>query len=272
LQPDSGPLEVGTDVAPPEAAWTVAAPAAPGLDADAYDASLSDAPQPISPEPGNSEPGNSEPGNSEPGNSEPGNSESELAGAEPAAAATDPVAEILGLARAIADATERYHRRAEQREAVIDHLSSEADRLRRGERRGTLRPLFTELCRLRNDLLRQATALPADFDAGRASLLLSSYAETVELMLETHGVITYAPSPGDAFDPRMHRRVGSEPAADSALVGCVASVRRSGYLDVEASGPIAPAEVVVFSRDTDGHQVPAATASTTADADERITP
>jgi molecular chaperone GrpE (heat shock protein) len=264
LQPDSGPLEVGTDVAPPEAAWTVAAPAAPGVDAEAYDASLNDEPQPASPEPDISEPGNRE---SEPAAAEP------TAGAEPtAAAAADPVAEILGLARAIADATERYHRRAEQREAVIDHLSSEADRLRRGERRGTLRPLFTELCRLRNDLLRQATALPADFDAARASLLLSSYAETVELMLETHGVITYAPSPGDAFDPRMHRRVGSEPAADSALVGCVASVRRSGYLDVEASGPIAPAEVVVFSRDTDGHEVPAATASTTADADERITP
>jgi molecular chaperone GrpE len=160
----------------------------------------------------------------------------------------DVLAGISGSVGRLADACERYHDRAEQRESVIDHLIAEVDRLRRGDRRGVLRPLLAEICRLRNDLLRQADGLPSDFDAERARALLRSYADTVDLLLEDNGVRAFSPALMDAFDPRMHRRVGDEPAFDAAAVGCVASVRRDGYLDVEASSPIAPAEVVVFSR------------------------
>lgn len=149
--------------------------------------------------------------------------------------------------RELADSAERYHARAQQRENVIDHLGAEVDRLRRGERRGLLRPLLVEICRLRNDLLRQAGELPADFDTERAALLLTSYAESVELALENNGVVTFAPAGGDAFDPRMHRRVGGEPTPDPAFAGRIAGVRRDGYLDVDANSPIVPAEVVVFA-------------------------
>ena len=48
----------------------------------------------------------------------------------------------------LAGAAERYHDRAAQREGVIDYLRTELDTLRRGERRGMLRPLLTEMCRL----------------------------------------------------------------------------------------------------------------------------
>jgi molecular chaperone GrpE len=157
------------------------------------------------------------------------------------------IAEIAASVRELAHSSERYHARAQQRESVIDHLSAELERLRRGERRGLLRPLLVEICRLRNDLLRQAGELPADFDAERAALLLRSYAESAELALENSGVVAFAPDGGDAFDPRMHRRVGGEPAGDPALVGRIARVRRDGYLDVDAGSPIAPAEVVVFA-------------------------
>ena len=157
------------------------------------------------------------------------------------------MAEIAASVRELAHSSERYHARAQQRESVIDHLSAELERLRRGERRGLLKPLLVEICRLRNDLLRQAGELPADFDAERAALLLRSYAESAELALENSGVVAFAPDGGDAFDPRMHRRVGGEPAGDPALVGRIARVRRDGYLDVEAGSPIAPAEVVVFA-------------------------
>jgi molecular chaperone GrpE len=158
----------------------------------------------------------------------------------------DPLTRILGTLQELADSSERYHARAEQREGVIDHLRSEVDRLRRGERRGLLRPLLVEICRLRNDLLRQAEDLPADFDAERARLLLRSYAESVEFALEDNGVVTYSPGEGDAFEPRMHRKVGGEPTSDPAVAGRIAQVRRNGYLDVEANTPIAPAEVVLF--------------------------
>ena len=175
--------------------------------------------------------------------------------------------EICRIVRELADATDRYHARAEQRESVIDHLHAETDRLQRGERRGLLRPLLVEMCRLRNDLLRQAGDLPADFDANRARALLCSFADSVELALEESGVVTFEPQPGDPFEPRMHRRVGGEPAANPALAGHVARVQRAGYLDVDANSPIALAEVVLYA------PAPALPAqSTTSPAAQQIDP
>ena len=103
---------------------------------------------------------------------------------------------------------------------------------------------------------KRENCLP-DFDAERAALLLRSYAESVEITLENSGVRTFAPEPGDPFDPRMHRRVGGQPPDDPALAGRIAGVIRDGYLDVDSSSPLAPAEVVVFGD-------PAATATPTA--------
>ena len=163
------------------------------------------------------------------------------------------ISEISGALRDLADSSQRYHVRAEQREGVIDHLRSEVEVLRRGERHGLLRPLLTDMCRLRNDLLRQAADLPADYDAAKAAELLLSYAESIQLTLESNGVITYAPDDGEPFDPRMHRRVAGEATADPALAGRIAQVRRDGYLDIEAKSPIAPAEVTVFAA-TKGEQ------------------
>jgi molecular chaperone GrpE len=162
--------------------------------------------------------------------------------------ATGQLAAIAQAVESLLTSSERYHARAEQREAVIDHLHAEVDRLRRGERRGLLRPLLVETCRLRNDLLRQAEDLPHDFDAESARVLLRSYAESVELTLADSGVATFAPEAGDAFEPRFHRRAGGEPNSDPMLAGRVARVRRNGYLDIDANTPIAPAEVVLFAQ------------------------
>lgn len=178
---------------------------------------------------------------------EPGEPDAAGAPEQASAAPGDLMAEIATSVRDLAESAQRYHVRAEQREAVIDHLHAEVDRLRQGERRGLLRPLLVEICRMRNDLLRQAGELPGDFDRERAALLLRSYAESVEIALENSGVIAFAPDSGDAFDPRMHRRVGGEPTDEGARAGRIAAVRRDGYLDVEANSPIAPAEVVVFA-------------------------
>jgi molecular chaperone GrpE len=176
---------------------------------------------------------------------------------DPAAGANSPPAptpplealltEISATVRDVADLSRRYHARAEQREGVIDLLRSELEVLRRGERRGLLRPVLADLCRLRGDLLSQAAALPEDFDAAKAADLLRSYAETIELTLDSNGVVTYAPDEGERFDPRVHRRVGGEATGNPALAGHVAAIRRDGYLDIEANSPIAPAEVTVFA-------------------------
>jgi molecular chaperone GrpE len=121
------------------------------------------------------------------------------------------------------------------------------DRLRQGERRALLRPLLVEVCRLRSDLLRQAEDLPTDFDADRARRLLRSYADSIELALEDNGVVAYAPVPGERFEPRLHRRVGGEPASGPEHAGRIARVRCSGYLDLDTNMPVAPAEVVLFT-------------------------
>lgn len=170
----------------------------------------------------------------------------------PATPGTDPasdcvLAEMAAALRQLVDTSERYHVRAEQREGVIDHLRSEIDVLRRGERRGLLRPVLADLCRLRDDLLKQAATLPAEFSPDKAADLLRSYAETIELTLESNGVVTYAPECGDAFNPRIHRRVNGEPTPDRALSGHIAGIQRDGYLDIEANSPIAPAEVTVYA-------------------------
>jgi molecular chaperone GrpE (heat shock protein) len=157
------------------------------------------------------------------------------------------LAEISATVREVAELSKRYHARAEQREGLIDRLSSELAALRQGERRGVLRPVLAEMCRLRDDLLSQADTLPADFDAVRGAKLLRSYAETLELTLDSNGVVTYAPDRGEPFDPRRHRRAGGEPTTDPELAGHVAQVRRDGYLDNVANSPIAPAEVTVFT-------------------------
>jgi molecular chaperone GrpE (heat shock protein) len=155
-------------------------------------------------------------------------------------------AEIAAAVRDLASSAERYHDRAQQREGVIDHLRSELELLRRGERRGLLRPLLTQMCRLHADLVRQASTLPPDFDAAKAVRLLESYAESLGEALADNGVIAYQPDEGDPFNPRRHRQVKRQPSTDPELDGRVAAVRQPGYLDIEADSTLAPAEVTVF--------------------------
>jgi molecular chaperone GrpE (heat shock protein) len=156
------------------------------------------------------------------------------------------LAELTAEVRRLATAAEQYQERARQREGVIDYLRSELELLRRGERRGPLRPLLTAMSRLHADLLLQARTLPADYNAEKARELLESFAGTVESALTDNGVAAYTPEPGDAFDPRRHRKVKGENTPDPALDGLVAAVRKSGYLDIEADSLLAPAEVTLY--------------------------
>lgn len=175
----------------------------------------------------------------------------------PAAPATtlDDLREELGLLR---KAVEQHHERAAARERIIDQLNTELDRLRLGDRRSLLRPVLLELCRLRDDLLKQAGSLPATFSAEQAQSLLTSYADTVELALEAQSVRPFAPEPGDRFDPRRHRRLTSVPTTDEVQDGAVASTDRSGYTDEETERVLQHAGVVLYE-----YRAPAADPSTT---------
>ena len=161
-------------------------------------------------------------------------------------AAADPIAELTATVMQLVTESEKHHARAAHREAVIDNLHAELEKLRTGERRGTVRPLLMSVARIRDDLMRQAAELPSEFDAVRAQRLLQSFADSIEIVLDDYGVSTCTPAVGDEFDARRHKAVSSTPTADAALVRTIASVRRDGYQDVEAEVSLKQAEVVVY--------------------------
>lgn len=164
----------------------------------------------------------------------------------PAVPAADPVVELTVAVTQLVTESEKYHARASHRETIIDNLHAELERLRTGERRGTVRPLLVSVARIRDDLMRQATDLPSDFDTTRAQKLLQSFADSIEILLDDYGVSTCTPAVGDKFDARRHKAVSSMPTADAALARTIASVRRDGYQDIEAGVSLKQAEVVVF--------------------------
>ncbi|MCX4473564.1 Protein GrpE [Micromonospora sp. MW-13] len=163
--------------------------------------------------------------------------------------------ELAGLRAEVA----REHHRAAAREQVIDRLHEENQRLRAGERLLLLRPLLTDLQRLRHDLLRTAAGLPAGFDAAAAADMLRSYAASLELTLERGGVTVLAPVPGAAFDPATQRATGTVPAVDPGQEATVAEVVLDGYHDVEAGRTVVPAAVRVHRWLPDPDPAPAAT-------------
>ena len=169
-----------------------------------------------------------------------------LAGSASRARTTSVLADLAAEVRRLAAAAEQYQERASQREGVIDYLRSELELLRRGERRGLLRPILTEMSRLHADLARQATGLPEKFTVDMAARLLDNYADSLKDALEDNGVVTYAPEVGDAFDPRRHRQIKSVATPDPDLDGRVAAVRKPGYLDIEADSLLSPAEVTLY--------------------------
>jgi molecular chaperone GrpE (heat shock protein) len=160
--------------------------------------------------------------------------------------APNPLAELQAAVLRLVAESEKHNQRAAHRESVIDKLHAEVEKLRTGERRGTVRPLLVAVARLRDDLVKQGSGLPADFDAPRAKRLLHSFADSIEITLEDFGVATYTPKVGDDFDPRRHKAVASEPISDAQSVRTVAGVRKAGYEDIEAGVTLAQAEVTVY--------------------------
>jgi molecular chaperone GrpE (heat shock protein) len=176
----------------------------------------------------------------------------ETAAADPSAEESPPVEQLDRLAELrhqlaqLTEETAKYHTRAERREAIIDTMHAELEQLRRGERRSLLRPLVTQVCRTRDDLLRQADTLPEDFERDRAAVLLRSFASSLAYSLEDHGVDSFMPEPGESFDAGRHRVAGKSPTGDESLAGTVESVVAPGYRDTEAGTVICAARVVVY--------------------------
>ncbi|MBV8540376.1 MAG: nucleotide exchange factor GrpE [Pseudonocardiales bacterium] len=168
-------------------------------------------------------------------------------GSEPHAAAhppPDPVAALAGSVSELAEQVRAHHTRAHARERVIDQLHAEVERLRAGERASLLRPVVTDLQRLRADLLHHATTL-SQIDQRQAAALLESFALSVELTLERCAILPIRPSVGARFSAREHRAVTLVAAESPDEDGTVALVVAEGYVDTSTDRVTMPARVHV---------------------------
>ncbi|MFG2005222.1 nucleotide exchange factor GrpE [Spirillospora sp. NPDC048911] len=159
----------------------------------------------------------------------------EDAGETAGGAAPDFQAEIrdalAGLAARFDRELAREHERAAHREAVIDRLHDDNQRLRRGELQATLEPLRTALYRL-HDLARtgsQRWAAPLPPRPADAASLLAAMADEVADALARTGVERFTVEPGEPYDAARHRPVAVEPVTDPALAGAVVAVRTDGF-------------------------------------------
>ena len=154
-------------------------------------------------------------------------------------------AEVAGELAGLRAEVARGHERAAAREHIIDRLHDENERLRAGERQLLLRPVLTDLQRLRHELLRDSARLPGSFTAEQAGELLRSYARNLELTLERGGVRVVSPEPGAAYDPATQRVSGVVPTEEPDRDATVAEVVLDGYYDVQAERTVLAAAVRV---------------------------
>lgn len=146
--------------------------------------------------------------------------------------------------------------RALARERVIDRQHAEIERLRSAERAGQLRPVVTDLCRLRNGLLRQAGTVPAEMTGPQVATLLNSFAATVEEMLERCGVVALPGEVGAAFAPSRQQVAAVVEIDDPERDGTVAEVVQDGYAEIDSGRVVVPARIrlhrYVTKETTDG--------------------
>jgi molecular chaperone GrpE (heat shock protein) len=161
------------------------------------------------------------------------------------------VSELRASLAALESQAAREHDRAQAREAVIDRLHGEVERLRAGEARAVLRPAVTDLRRLRDDLLAQTRSMPETMSREQVSAVLESYADSVALILERCGIFVVRPEMDTTFDPHQQQVSGIAETAERNLDGTVASIVSDGYAEADTGRPVAPARVIVY-RHADG--------------------
>jgi molecular chaperone GrpE len=157
-------------------------------------------------------------------------------------------ARLAVVEEALAALARRYDAEAERaaaRERVIDRQHADIERLRTLERVGAMRPVITDLCRLRNDLLRQAAQLPPDLSAERVATLLESFAVSVEDALLRCGVEALPRDAGAPFDPRRQQVARVVEDGDPEQDGTVAEVVQDGYAEIDGGRVVLPARVAV---------------------------
>ena len=149
-------------------------------------------------------------------------------------------AEVRDALAGLAARLDREHERAAHREAVIDRLHEENQRLRRGELQAMLEPVRAALYRLHDQARRESDRLRAPDlaeapDPRRTAALLAAVADEVADALARLGVERFSVEPGAPYDASRHRPVAVTPVDDPVADGTVTAVQSDGF---EQSGKV----------------------------------
>jgi molecular chaperone GrpE (heat shock protein) len=126
----------------------------------------------------------------------------------------------------VEDQLAEFHRRAAHREAIIDRLHEENQRLHGGIGRAILDPVVADLIRLYDQLDREVRRLGAD---GQDARLLWSFTEDVAQILDRCGIELFSAEPGDAFEHARHRALAVVACDDESRHNTVAEVAAVGF-------------------------------------------
>jgi molecular chaperone GrpE len=130
-----------------------------------------------------------------------------------------------------------YHRRSAHREAVIDRLHEENQKLRDEIRASVFDPITADLMRLYDSFRRDADRLTeSGADPGLVKLM-ESYADDVELILDRCGLEPFSAAVGEPFRRGTHVVAGMVEASDPAQRDQIAEVIAVGFRD-RATGQI----------------------------------
>jgi molecular chaperone GrpE (heat shock protein) len=122
-----------------------------------------------------------------------------------------------------------YHLRAAHREAVIDRLHLENQKLRDEVRGSVFDPITADLIRLYDGLRRDAERLAeAGADPGMAKLM-NSYAEDVELILDRCGLEPFTATVGESFRLGEHSAVATVETSEEDRENTIAVVIAIGF-------------------------------------------
>lgn len=127
--------------------------------------------------------------------------------------------------------TAEYHRRSAHREAVIDRLHLENQKLRDEARGSVFDPITADLMRLYDGFRRDAERLAESGAEPGIVRLMESYAEDVELILDRCGLELFSATAGEAFRVGEHAVVATVEAQEENQNNTVALVTAVGFRD-----------------------------------------
>lgn len=144
--------------------------------------------------------------------------------------ATAALGDLAARCGRIEEQLAEFHRRSAHREAVIDQLHAENQRLGSGLGRVILEPVVTDLIRLYDQLAAEARRLEAD---GQDQRLVWSFADDVAQILDRCGIDLFSAEPGDPFERERHRALAVVACGDETLHNTVAEVVAAGFAERE---------------------------------------